>query len=523
MERTLASPSGGRSFSAHGTRGCGATLDAIDANRAVRHKLSRARQRELAVPGRMPDNDRSPQMAREYPLIPKRVPRVETRFRRIVTEIPAPQSIPTLEKLQAYEPVAMRGQPPILWDRAEGFQVYDPYGNMWIDWSSGVLITNAGHGRREIVDAIVAQANAHLLTNYCFPHELRARLVERIAMLLPEPLKKVFLLTTGSETVECVIKLCRAHGITAGGRSKNVIVSYDKAFHGRTLGSQQAGGIPGLKEWIVNLDPGFVQIPFPDGFRTTDTSFESFEQYLSNAGVEPKNVAGVMLETYQGGSASFAPPAYMKSLREWCTRHQALLVCDEVQAGFGRTGTMWGFEHYGIVPDLTCFGKGISSSLPISAVAGRPDVMDQFPAGSMTSTHTGNPICCAAALASIDLVINENLVENSRAMGEVLLGRLRAMQAKFPQIGFVDGKGLVAGVACVKPGTTEPDSDLAWEIVQRSIEKGVLMFSPVGLGGGTVKIAPPLVITEEAVLESCAAMEEAVEEALAAVPAAAKA
>ena len=131
-----------------------------------------------------------------------------------------------------------------------------------------------------------------------------------------------------------------------------MIVSYDKAFHGRTLGSQQAGGIPALKEWIVNLDPGFVQVPFPDGFRTPDTSFEGFRARLREHGVEPQNVAGVILETYQGGSAAFAPPEYMQALRQWCTGHKALLVCDEVQAGFGRTGTMWGFEHYGIVPDL---------------------------------------------------------------------------------------------------------------------------------------------------------------------------
>jgi 4-aminobutyrate aminotransferase/diaminobutyrate-pyruvate transaminase/4-aminobutyrate aminotransferase/(S)-3-amino-2-methylpropionate transaminase len=444
---------------------------------------------------------------------------VETPFRRIMTEIPAPESIPMLETLQRYEPVAMRGQPPIVWQRAEGFQVFDPYGNVWVDWSSGVLITNAGHGRREIIEAIAGQAESQLLTNYCFPHEGRARLVERLATLLPEPLKKIFLLTTGSETVECAIKLCRAYGTKIAGQSKHVIVSYEKAFHGRTLGSQQAGGIPGLKEWIVNLDPGFVQIPFPDGFRMPDTSFEGFERALSDAGVKPQNVAGVILETYQGGSASFAPAEYMQSLRKWCDRHQALLVCDEVQAGFGRTGTMWGFEHYGIVPDLTCFGKGISSSLPISAVAGRPDVMDHFPAGSMTSTHTGNPVCCAAALASIDIVVKENLAENARRTGDVMLRRLREMQSRFPAIGWVDGKGLVAGVACVKPGTMEPDGDLAWETVQRSIEKGVLMFSPVGYGGATVKIAPPLVITEDAILDSCAALEEAFQEALVAQPA----
>ncbi len=453
-------------------------------------------------------------MGKAYELIPKRVPRVETKYRRVVTEIPAPGSIPTLELLERTEPLAMRGQPPVIWDRAEGFQVYDAYGNCWIDWSSGVLITNAGHGRKEIVDAVVEQVRKPLLTTYCFPTETRAKLASKIASLLPEPLKKVFLLTTGSEAVECAIKLCRTEGVRVGGNKKVVFVSFDKAFHGRTLGAQQAGGIPGLKEWIVNLDPGFVQMPFPDGFRNTDTSFAYFEKCLAQAGVAAENVCGVMLETYQGGSASFAPVEYMKQLRAWCDRNKALLICDEVQAGFGRTGTMWGFEHYGIVPDLTTFGKGISSSLPLAAIAGRPEIMDLHPPGSMTSTHTGNPVCGAAGLASIELILKENLVENARKMGEVLHKGLQNLKSKFPEIGWVDGKGLVAGVACVRAGTKEPDGDLAWEVVNKCIQKGVLMFSPVGLNGSTVKIAPPLVINEEAMVESLGVLEEAFREAL---------
>jgi 4-aminobutyrate aminotransferase/diaminobutyrate-pyruvate transaminase/4-aminobutyrate aminotransferase/(S)-3-amino-2-methylpropionate transaminase len=453
-------------------------------------------------------------MAKEYELVPKHVPPVETKLRRIHTPIPAPETIPILERLYSLEPLAMRGQPPILWDRAEGFQVWDTAGNCWIDWSSGVLITNAGHGRPEIIAAVTGQAAGKLLSTYCFPTEIRYRLVEKLASVLPEPLKKIFLLTTGSEAVECAIKLCRTHGVKTGGRSKNVVVSFDKAFHGRTLGAQQAGGIPALKEWIVNFDPGFVQVPFPDGYRTEDSSFEYFLKCLSEQGVEPSNVAGVMLETYQGGSASFAPPEYMSALREWCTGHKALLVMDEVQAGFGRTGTLFGFEHYGVVPDLALFGKGISSSLPLSAVAGVPEIMDLHPPGSMTSTHTGNPVCCAAALASLETVLNEDLAGKSKRAGALLHERLGALQERIPQIGAVHGKGLVAGVMCVQPGTKEPDGELAWDVVRRCLEKGVLMFSPVGAGGGTVKICPPLIITGEAIEESAAVLAEAFEEAL---------
>ena len=453
-------------------------------------------------------------MAKDYSLIPRRVPRVETMFRRIVTDFPVPQSLPILQKLGAYEPVAMRGQPPVVWDRAEGFQIQDAWGNRWIDWSSGVLIANAGHGRREIAEAITRQAASRLLTNYCFPSQIRSQLVERLAALLPEPLKKIFLLTTGSETVECAIKLCRSHGLRVCGQRKHIIVSYEKGFHGRTLGSQQAGGIPALKEWIVNLDPGFVQIPFPDGFRTADNSFEGFERALRELHVEPRDVAGVVLETYQGGSAAFAPSEYMRDLRQWCTSHRALLVCDEVQAGFGRTGTLWGFEHYGIVPDLALFGKGMSSSLPISAVAGPAEIMDLFPPGSMTSTHTGNPVCCAAALASMEIIVKENLPQNACKLGAILHRGLLDLQSRFPQIGCVAGKGLVAGVACVKPGTKDPDGDLAFDVIERCVEKGVLMFSPVGFGGGTVKISPPLVIHEAALLEGLAVLEEALVETI---------
>jgi len=453
---------------------------------------------------------------RQYNITPKEVPSVETKYRKIVTKLPVPESLPILEALREYEPVSMTGQPLVVWDRAEGFQVYDKWGNVWLDFSSGVLVTSAGHGRKELVDAVVGQARHGLLHNYCFPSEIRARLAKRLVDLCPEALAKAFILTTGSETTECAIKLAKTYGRTVGGPQKNVVVTFENAFHGRTLAAQLAGGIPSLKEWIEPKDPSFVQVPFPDGYHCKDTSFDYFLACLVEKGVQPSRVAAVMTETYQGGGASFAPEEYIQALAEWCRKHDIVLIFDEVQAGFGRTGTFWGWEHYGVEPDLMCLGKGISSSLPLSAVIGRADLMDQFPAGSMTSTHTGNPVCCAAALASIDLIEKEGLVANCARVGQVLHGELDGVMERHPEvIGARHGRGLVAGLHMRNSETKEPDGDLAFAVVSRCVEKGLLFFSPVGVGGSTVKIAPPLVITEEAVREGVAVIEESLDEALA--------
>jgi 4-aminobutyrate aminotransferase/diaminobutyrate-pyruvate transaminase/4-aminobutyrate aminotransferase/(S)-3-amino-2-methylpropionate transaminase len=448
-------------------------------------------------------------------LSPRKVPLVSTKFRHIVTAIPAPESIPILQELRQYEPQSMAGQPPILWDRAEGVQVYDRWGNCWLDWSSGVVVANSGHGHPKIRQAIIDQVNHGLIHNYCFPSELRGQLAKELAEVAPEGLKKVFLLTTGSEAVECAVKLARTWGQKIGGNRKITIVSYENAFHGRTLGSQMVGGIPALKSWIVNLDKDMVQVPFPDGFRGPDTSFEGFLKALAAKGVEPDSVAGVLTETFQGGNASFAPPEYMQQLRRWCDDHQALLICDEVQAAFGRTGKFWGFEHYGMVPDLITCGKGISSGMPLSAVIGRQAIMDLYPPGSMTSTHTGNPLCSVAALANLRVIREEKLVEHCREMGELLQPELRRIGKRFPRhIGAVHGKGLVASLHMVKPGGIEPYPEMASAVVRRCIEKGLMLFSPVGYRGSSVKIAPPLVIPPEAIREGLTVLEEALEEVI---------
>ncbi|OGB93796.1 MAG: 4-aminobutyrate aminotransferase [candidate division NC10 bacterium RBG_16_65_8] len=453
-------------------------------------------------------------MGKAFDIEPKDVKRVATPFRTIVTKIPAPETLEILETLRRCEPISMTGQPPIVWDRAEGVQVFDRAGNKWLDWSSGVVVANAGHGAREVKEAIRRQLDKGLLHNYCFPNAERAELVQYLVDIAPKKLNKVFLLTTGSEATECAMKLARTYGQRVGGREKRVIVSFGGAFHGRTLGAQQIGGIPALKEWIVNLDPDMRQVPFPDAFRTKDTSFDLFLKTLAQNGIATGRVAGVIMETFQGGSACFAPKEYVRALARWCSDHQALLVCDEIQAGFGRTGRLFGFEHYDIVPDLICCGKGISSSLPLSAVLGRSDVMDLYGPAEMTSTHTGNPVCAVAALASIRKIVEEGLVKNAQAMGEMLLEGLRDIARRFPGIiGMVRGRGLVAGMHVVRTGTRAPDGDLAFAVVEKAFQKGLLLFAPVGFGGATLKVCPPLTITREAIADGLSALRESVTEA----------
>jgi 4-aminobutyrate aminotransferase-like enzyme len=453
-------------------------------------------------------------MAKEFPLVSIKVKPVSTKFRKLSGSIPNNETIKQIEELRKAESLSMRGQPPVIWDRAEGVNVYDAYGNMWLDFSSGVLVTNAGHGCKKIADAIISQASKPLLTTYCFPNEPRIKLAQKLVSLAPERLNKVFILSTGAESTECALKLMRTYGRKTGTDDKSIIVSFENSFHGRTLGAQQMGGSDAGKAWIKNLDPEIVHVPFPDGFRCEDTGFDLFAKALAQLGVEPDNVAGVISETYQGVGPNFMPKQYAKDLRKWCCKHGALLCFDEVQAGFGRCGTMWGFELYDVIPDLFCIGKGVSSSLPISAVIGTEDVMDLFGPNEMTSTHSGNPVCCAAALASVEVIKQEKLVENAAKVGLVLQKNLQLIKSEFPDvIGFAPGAGLVAGLLMVKKGGKDPDYELAWNVVNLCFQNGLLMFAPVGVGGGCVKIAPPLCISEEAVMEGCEVIREALKEA----------
>lgn len=455
-------------------------------------------------------------MAKPFSLEPVEVPLLDSRYRRIVSPLPHPDSIPVLDKIRSLEPAASECQPPILWDCAEDICVFDKFGNKWLDFTSGVLVTNAGHNPPEVQTAIIETAQQGLLHSFAFYNEKRGELADLLTSLAPEGLDKVFLLSTGAEAIEFAVKCCRAHGVTVGGHDKVAVVGFDRGFHGRTLGAQQVGGIPSQKDWIVQRDPRLFNAPFPDGFWQEDVSFETFEAAIREQGLEPVNVAGVVMESFQGGGPDFAPVEFVQKLRAWCDEHNVLLVFDEIQAGCGRSGKFWAFQHYGVDPDLITSGKGLSSSLPISAVIGRSKILDQFGTGSLVSTHSGNPICAAAALANLRKIVNSKLTENAAANEGILAKGLEALQSRYPdRIGRIGCKGLVAGAQMLKPGAKEPDHDMAHRVVELCFRKGLLLFAPVGAWGQTIKICPPLTITADALQEGMDVLTEAVDEAVA--------
>jgi 4-aminobutyrate aminotransferase-like enzyme len=452
----------------------------------------------------------------KYNLIPVDVPKVRTKFRRIKTKLPVPESLRIFKILTDSEPVSMMGQPPVIWDKAEGFQVHDKWGNKWIDWSSGVLITNAGHGRTQIISALRNLLDKKLLATYVFIHKKRAELTKMLKAISPDPDNYlVFLLSTGSEATENCIKLAKTWAIEKHGPGKKYLVSFNNAFHGRTLGAQLAGGMAKLKTWIIDEGKTFVQVPFPDGYKNEDRSFDLFLSTLALKGIKPAEIAGVITESYQGVGPDFLPVEYARKLEAFCRENDIVTIFDEVQSGFGRTGKMFCYEHYGIRPDLIACGKGISSSLPIAAVIGRKDIMSLYAPGSMTSTHSGSPLPVVAAVESLKIIQREKLVEKAAILGDILIPELTRIRNKYPDVlGCIQGKGMVAGIQVVKKGTKVPDSEMALKINEKCFHKGLLMFAPVGIAGECLKIAPPLVTTEEALREGIKVFEEACDEIL---------
>lgn len=455
---------------------------------------------------------------------PVKIPLINSKYRKIVTNIPVPESLYIFDDLEKYESRSMHGQFPIVWDRAEGFQVFDAYGNCWIDFTSTIFVANVGHSNPHIIDSLQKVLSKKLLHTYTFANESRAKFLKKLINIIPEYLEKAFLLSSGTEATECALKLMRMYGHKIH-PSKVGIISFEGSMHGRTMGAEMLNGVSKKSEWIGYFDPNIYHLPFPylwsikenikENINSDYNWAENFEKdiyFLQNNGLDIKNIAGFMIESYQGWGAIFYPKEYIQALVKFARDHRILITFDEIQSGIGRTGKLFAYQHYDVEPDIVCLGKGLSSSLPLSAVVGRKEIMDLPDVGSMSSTHSGNPLSCAAGLANLEVIESENLIKESARKGELLHKKLNDLKIKYHnRISHIFGKGLVAGIIIIDPITAEPDSEFASKVSERCMQKGLLV---VHTGRESIKIGPPLIISDDALLEGIKVLDEAISEVI---------
>jgi 4-aminobutyrate aminotransferase len=412
--------------------------------------------------------------------------------------IPGPKSAELLALAKQYEPPSMGDQVPVVWDHAEGVWVYDVDGNKFLDFTSGVLVTNIGHSHPKHVEAIRKQAG-RLMNCYSFPTPERIELSKRLADKLPENLDKVFFLTTGAEATEAAIRIAKRYS------GKYEILAFYGAFHGRTYGPMSVAGNMGTRRKFGPPVPGGLLAPFAYCYRCiydkkySDCNFHCIK--VLDRIVESSSsgdLGSVITEPYQGGAGFINPPeGWLKELEKWTKDRGLLLIVDEVQSSFGRTGKMFAIERENIAPNMICIGKGIGSGMPTSALVGESKIFDCMKPGEMSSTTGGNPLSSAAALAVLDIMEEEKLPENADAMGKHIHTRLLQLKQKYEFVGDVRGIGLARGIEIVNSKTgKEASPDLTLKIIRTAAMYG-LMLGRVGLYGNVIRIAPPLIITEE--------------------------
>ncbi|EYF03014.1 Acetylornithine aminotransferase [Chondromyces apiculatus DSM 436] len=413
---------------------------------------------------------------------------------------PGPKAQAIIAKDRKYASPSYIKEYPLVVERGEGPWVYDVDGNRFLDFMAGIAVASTGHAHPHVVQAIKEAAERFLhICGTDFYYDSFARLCERLAGYLPEmgP-KKVFLTNSGTEAVEGALKLARHH------TRRQYVVAFKGGFHGRTYGAISLNSSKvAQRAFFGPLLPGVIHIPYANPYRPLEGVGAGDEagnparlletEYFVNH-VDPREVAAVFVEPILGEGGYVVPPAgFLEELRRICDRHGILLVFDEVQSGIGRTGTMFAAEHFGVMPDILLSAKGIASGMPLGAIVAREAVMT-WPRGSHGSTYGGNPVCCAAALATLDVV--EGLLGQVQRTGAYLQAGLRALQARHPVIGDVRGVGLMVGAEFVVPGTLEPAGAYVGELEQLAFQRGLLLLS---CGKSTIRFAPPLVVTEHEV------------------------
>lgn len=390
---------------------------------------------------------------------------------------------------------------PIFAARAQGAQLWDIDGNEYIDFVGGIGVLNVGHSHPKVIQAV--QAQLERLTHSCFQvamYESYVRLAERLNALVPGAgAKKTILLTTGAEAVENAIKIARA------ATKRPAVIAFTHSFHGRTLmGMSLTGKATAYKQNFGPFAPEVYHAPYPYDYRgwNSERALDAFREMLLTE-VTPERIAAVIIEPVLGeGGFVPAPAEFLRELRCITQEHGILLIADEVQTGFGRTGKMFAIEHSGVEPDMVVLAKSLAGGLPLSAVVGRAEIMDAPEPGGLGGTYAGNPLACAAGLAVLDVFEQENLLGHAQQLAERFMSQCQVLQQEVAEIGDVRGLGMMLALEFVRDRESkEPAPELVDQIVKQAREQGLLLLK-AGLYGNVVRILVPLVVKEPLISRS---------------------
>ena len=429
--------------------------------------------------------------------------------RHLATAIPGPRSVELMKRKVAAVSAGVATTMPVFAARASGGIVEDIDGNRLIDLGSGIAVTTVGSSAPRVVEAVSEQVAA--FTHTCFmvtPYEGYVAVAERLAELTPgDHDKRSALFNSGSEAVENAVKIARAH------TGRDAVVVFDHAYHGRTnlTMAMTAKNMPykkGFGPFAGEVYRAPMSYPFRDAPEIDGKLAAERAIAIIESQVGADQVAALVIEPVQGEGGFIVPaPGFLAALAEWSQANGALFVADEVQADFGRTGTWFAVEHDGVVPDLVVSAKGIAGGLPLSAVTGRAEIMDSIHGGGLGGTYGGNPLACAAALAVIDTIESDGLLERARQIEERLVGRLRELQVADPRIGDVRGRGAMIAAEFVDPVTGKPDGALAKAVAAHAHQQGVIALT-CGTWGNVIRFLPPLSISDELLDEGLAIIAE---------------
>jgi 4-aminobutyrate aminotransferase/(S)-3-amino-2-methylpropionate transaminase len=396
-------------------------------------------------------------------------------------------------------------------DRAANAEIWDIEGRRYIDFASGISVLNTGHIHPKVRDAVARQLDK--LMHACFqvtPYESYIELAERLNNIAPgETPKKTIFLTTGAEAVENAIKIARYH------TRRSAVIAFTGGFHGRTLAcSTLTGKVHPYKAGFGPMLPEVYHVPFPMAYHgvTTEHSLAAIE-HLFKAEIDPKRVAAIIIEPVLGEGGFYPAPAeLLKKLRELCDTHGILLIADEVQSGFARTGRMFAIEHSGVEPDLITIAKSLAGGVPLSAVIGKAPIMDSPEPGGLGGTFAGSPLACAAALAVLEIIRDEHLLERASHIGNFMNSRLKGLQARFRQIGEVRSLGAMVGIELVKNGRADsPDAVATKALVQAAGRRGLILL-PCGLYSNVIRLLAPLTIQDALLKEGFNLLEQALDD-----------